>query len=434
MRPLQEERVREARARRSTAALEALAGKRPAPKDFAGALRRRDGGPVRLIAEVKKASPSAGSIREGDPLFFARAMAGGGAAAISVLTEERYFKGSLDDLARIAAGVPVPVMRKDFLVDPYQLLEARAAGASAALLIVAMLSDAELATMLREAAALGLAALVEVHDRPELERALAAGAGIVGINNRNLQTLKVDTETTYALRALVPAGTIVVSESGQRTRADLDRLAAAGVDAVLIGEAIMRAEDVEGKVRELLGHDGEPLSRGGDAEAAERRRHGRERRVTSRSRSAASRTWRTPAPRRTPAPTSWGSSSRPVRAASTRQVARGFWPELPRGVPTVAVFRDQTLEEVERVLRLVRPDFLQFHGCERPAFCRVFERPVIRALPARVPADLALADGLRRRRRVLPRRPAQGGRRHPPGGRRARGGATCRSRCCSPAA
>ena len=254
MRPLQEERVREARARRSTAALEALAGKRPAPKDFAGALRRPDGGPVRLIAEVKQASPSAGSIREGDPLFFARAMAGGGAAAISVLTEERYFGGSLDDLARIAAGVPVPVMRKDFLVDPYQLLEARAAGASAALLIVAHAlrrgagDDAP-----RGGGARTRGALVEVHDRPELERALAAGAGIVGINNRNLQTLKVDTETTYALRALVPAGTIVVSESGQRTRADLDRLAAAGVDAVLIGEAIMRAEDVEGKVRELLG-------------------------------------------------------------------------------------------------------------------------------------------------------------------------------------
>jgi indole-3-glycerol phosphate synthase len=252
MRPLQEARVREARARRSVAALEALAGKRPAPKDFAGALRR-GAGPVRLIAEVKKASPSAGTIREGDPLFFARAMAGGGAAAISVLTEERFFGGSLDDLARVAAGVPVPVMRKDFLVDPYQLLEARAAGASAALLIVAMLSDAELAAMLGEAAGLGLGALVEVHDRPELERALAAGAGIVGINNRNLKTLQVDTETTFALRPLVPAGTIVVSESGQRTRADLERLADAGVDAALIGEAIMRAQDVEGKVRELLG-------------------------------------------------------------------------------------------------------------------------------------------------------------------------------------
>jgi indole-3-glycerol phosphate synthase len=253
MRPLQEERVRVAKDRRPASILEALAGKRPAPKDFAGVLRRRGGDPLRLIAEVKKASPSAGSIREGDPLFFARAMAGGGASAISVLTEERYFKGSLDDLARVAAGVPVPVMRKDFLVDPYQLLEARAAGASAALLIVAMLSDAELAAMLRGAAGLGLAALVEVHDRPELERALSAGAAIVGINNRNLRTLKVDTETTFALRALVPPGTVVVSESGQRTRADLDRLAAAGVDAVLIGEAIMRAEDVEGKVRGLLG-------------------------------------------------------------------------------------------------------------------------------------------------------------------------------------
>lgn len=253
MRPLQQERVRAARERRSVVSLEALAGKRSAPKDFTGALRRSAGAPLRLIAEVKKASPSVGAIREGDPLFFARAMAGGGAAAISVLTEERYFKGSLDDLARIAAGVPVPVMRKDFLVDPYQLLEARAAGASAALLIVAMLSDAELASMLREAAALGLGTLVEVHDRHELERALAAGAGVVGINNRNLQTLRVDTATTYALRALVPPGTVVVSESGQRTRADLERLAAAGVDAALIGEALMRSEDVEGKVRELLG-------------------------------------------------------------------------------------------------------------------------------------------------------------------------------------
>jgi indole-3-glycerol phosphate synthase len=253
MRPLQEQRVREAKSRRSAAALAALAGKRPAPKDFAAALRRGPGGGVRLIAEVKKASPSAGPIREGDPLFFARAMAGGGAAAISVLTEERHFGGSLDDLARVAAGVPVPVLRKDFLVDPYQLLEARAAGASAALLIVALLSDAELTVLLREAAALGLGALVEVHDAPELERALAAGAAIVGINNRNLKTLKVDVETTYALRPHIPAGTVVVSESGQRTRADLERLAAAGIDAVLVGEALMRAEDVEGKVRELLG-------------------------------------------------------------------------------------------------------------------------------------------------------------------------------------
>lgn len=253
MRPLQQERVRESRARRSTAALEALIGKRSAPKDFAAALQRPAGGQVRLIAEVKKASPSAGSIRDGDPLFFARAMAGGGAAAISVLTEESFFRGTLADLSRIAAGVPVPVLRKDFLVDPYQLIEARAAGAAAALLIVAMLSDVELATMLREAAALGLAALVEVHDRPELERALAAGARIIGINNRNLRTLKVDTETTYALRALVPPSTLVVSESGQRTRADLDRLAGAGIDAVLVGEAIMRAADVERKVRELLG-------------------------------------------------------------------------------------------------------------------------------------------------------------------------------------
>ena len=269
MRPLQQERVRAARARRSAAALEALAGKRPAPKDFVAALRRQGEGPVRLIAEVKKASPSAGPIRAGDPLFFARAMAGVGAAAISVLTEARHFGGSLDDLARVAAGVPVPVLRKDFLVDPYQLLEARAHGASAALLIVALLSDAELGALVREAAALGLAALVEVHDAPELERALAAGASIVGVNNRNLKTLQVDVETTYALRPRVPEGAIVVSESGQRSRADLERLAAAGVDAVLIGEAIMRAEDVEGKVRELLGTTVNPFL---EAEFDKRRR------------------------------------------------------------------------------------------------------------------------------------------------------------------
>jgi indole-3-glycerol phosphate synthase len=253
MRPLQESVVRERRAKRSTAALEAIVGRRPAPPPFAEALRRGPGEPVRLIAEVKKASPSAGAIREGDPLFLARAMAGGGASAISVLTEERFFKGALDDLARVAAGVPVPVMRKDFLVDPYQLLEARAAGAAAALLIVAMLTPAELRAMLREAAAFGLGTLVEVHDERDLDGALEAGAPVIGVNNRNLASLTVDTETTYALRARIPAGTIVVSESGHRTREDLARLAAASVDAVLIGEAIMRAADVEGKVRELLG-------------------------------------------------------------------------------------------------------------------------------------------------------------------------------------
>jgi len=261
MRLLQEGLVRERRTRRSAAALEAVASRRPAPPDFAAALRRGPGDPLRLIAEVKKASPSAGPIREGDPLFLARAMAGGGAAAISVLTEERHFGGSLDDLARVAAGVPVPVMRKDFLVDPYQLLEARAAGAAAALLIVAMLAPEELRLMLREAAALGLAALVEAHDRADVEGALAAGATIVGINNRNLATLRVDTETTHLLRGAVPPGTILVSESGHRTRADLERLAASGVDAVLVGEAIMRADDVEARVRELLGTTENPFLR-----------------------------------------------------------------------------------------------------------------------------------------------------------------------------
>ena len=258
MRALQEEVVRERKERRSAAALEAIIARRPAPRDFAAALRRPPNGRIRLIAEIKKASPSAGPIREGDPLFLARGLAAGGASAISVLTEERHFQGSLDDLARVAAGVPVPVMRKDFLVDPYQLLEARAAGAAAALLIVALLGLDGLRKMLRAARAVGLAALVEVHDRRDLEIALTAQADLIGINNRNLATLQDDTDTTYALRGLVPPGTVVVSESGHRTREDLDRLETAEVDAVLIGEAIMRAEDVEGKVRELLGITGNP--------------------------------------------------------------------------------------------------------------------------------------------------------------------------------
>lgn len=159
----------------------------------------------------------------------------------------------MQDLGRVAGKVPAPVMRKDFIVDTYQLLEARAAGASACLLIVAMLSKAELGQLLKDAAGLGLAVLVEAHDRRDLEVAIEAGADIIGINNRNLATLKVDTGTTMELMGVVPEGKIVVSESGHRTRADIELLEDAGVDAVLIGEAIMRSENVGAKVRELLG-------------------------------------------------------------------------------------------------------------------------------------------------------------------------------------
>lgn len=256
MRLLKEEEVRLRLANRPSSSLERLAMEKEAPPDFAAALRLPSGGKVRLIAEMKKASPSAGVIREAfEPLYLARRVVQEGASAVSVLTEEEFFQGSLQDLARVAGGVPAPVMRKDFIIDTYQLLESRVAGAAACLLIVAMLTPVKLERLLRDARDLGLAALVEIHDRAELETALAAGAEIIGINNRNLKTLEVDTATTMELKEDVPTGRIVVSESGHRTRSDLQALEAGGVDAVLIGEAIMRADDVGVKVRELLGKE-----------------------------------------------------------------------------------------------------------------------------------------------------------------------------------
>jgi indole-3-glycerol phosphate synthase len=254
MRALKEEEVRLRLARRSAAGMEKLAAGKKAPPDFTAALQLPSGGKVRLIAEMKRASPSAGVIREGfEPLYLARKVVQAGASAVSVLTEEKFFQGSLQDLARVATGVPAPVMRKDFIVDTYQLLEARVAGAAACLLIVAMVSPAELRRLMKDTADLGMAALVETHDRRDVETALEAGARIIGINNRNLKTLRVDTGTTLELKELIPGDRVIVSESGYRSRADLRVLEEAGVQAVLIGEGIMRADDVGEKVRELLG-------------------------------------------------------------------------------------------------------------------------------------------------------------------------------------
>jgi indole-3-glycerol phosphate synthase len=258
MRRRQEELVRRRLSSRSAASMEKVALNKEAPPDFAAALAMPSRGRVRLIVEMKKASPSAGVIREGfEPLYLARRAVQAGASAISVLTEEEFFQGSLQDLSRVAAGVPAPVMRKDFIVDTYQLLEARAAGAAACLLIAAMLEPPQLRRLMKDAADLGMDTLVETHDRHDIDSALEAEAGIIGINNRDLKTLKVDRGTTLELKAFVPDDRIVVSESGHRTRADLVALEGAGVEAVLIGEAIMRAEDVGAKVRELLGEAGE---------------------------------------------------------------------------------------------------------------------------------------------------------------------------------
>jgi indole-3-glycerol phosphate synthase len=206
-----------------------------------------------IIAEVKKASPSRGVIRQDcHHVDIARAYARHGAAAISVLTEAKYFQGSLDYLREIRAHVTLPLLRKDFLFDPYQLYEARAQGADAVLLIAAILADGELGELLALVASLDLDALVEVHDQNELERALACGATLVGTNNRNLRTFHTTLETTETLVRLVPAGVTVVSESGFSQRTQLEKLERLGVRAFLIGETLMAAPDPGEKLVELL--------------------------------------------------------------------------------------------------------------------------------------------------------------------------------------
>jgi indole-3-glycerol phosphate synthase len=215
---------------------------------------------ISLIAEHKRRSPSAGEIRRGATVTeIVQAYERGGAAAVSILTEEHHFGGTLDDLREARAASALPILRKDFVVDPYQVYESAVAGADAILLIVTALNENDLALLHREALGLDLDVLVEVHDEDELERALQiVDADVIGINNRDLVDFSVDVERTYELLSDVPAGKTVVSESGFHIREQLDDLERVGVDAVLIGESLMRAADIEAACRELSGLDGEP--------------------------------------------------------------------------------------------------------------------------------------------------------------------------------
>jgi indole-3-glycerol phosphate synthase len=209
---------------------------------------------IRLIAEVKQASPSRGLLSPNlNPTKLAQTYVEGGAAAISVLTEANYFMGSNEHLAAIKEVVALPLLRKDFIFDPYQVYESRAYGADALLLITAILSQGQLEDLVSLSRALGLSCLVEVHNEDEVERAVLSEAEIIGINNRDLNTFAVDINTTRRLRPLVPEGKIVVSESGIRSRKDMEKLRKSGVDAVLIGEALVTAGDVQAKMKELLG-------------------------------------------------------------------------------------------------------------------------------------------------------------------------------------
>jgi indole-3-glycerol phosphate synthase len=224
--------------------------RRKAPLDFALAL---SGGNTRLIAEVKRASPSRGLLcRNFDPVELAKTYAQGGAAAISVLTEANYFQGSIEHLAAIREEVKLPLLRKDFIFDQYQIYESGAYGADALLLIVAILSQGQLEELLSLSRSLGLSCLVEVHNEDEVERALLSGAKIIGINNRDLNTFKVDINTTRRLRPLVPQDRIVVSESGISRREDIKKLKGWGVNAVLVGEALVTAGDTLTRMREII--------------------------------------------------------------------------------------------------------------------------------------------------------------------------------------
>ncbi len=231
--------------------LERRAAAAPAAPAFARTLAGRT---VGVIAEVKRRSPSAGTIRADlDPVAHAQGYARGGAAAISVLTDELHFGGSLDDLARVAGAVQVPVLRKDFILDELQLLEARAAGASGVLLIVRALAPDRLRALAGAALGQGLGILVEVHSAAELELALGVGPTAVGVNSRDLATFTVDLERAEGLVAQVPASVPAIAESGIETRADVERLAAAGADLVLVGTSVARTSDPEAAVRALTG-------------------------------------------------------------------------------------------------------------------------------------------------------------------------------------
>ena len=231
----------------------------PAPRDFLAALRASCRKPA-VIAEVKKASPSKGVIREDfDPEAIARGYAAGGASCLSVLTDKQFFQGGFDVLVQVRQVVELPLLCKDFILSPYQLYQARAAGADAALLIAAILTDVDMAYLLKVAKALGLAVLVEVHDAAELERVLALdGVQLIGINNRDLATFHTDLATTEQLTArygeqIRAKGCLLVSESGLVTRDDLDRVQSAGADAVLVGESLMRQPDVTAALETLIG-------------------------------------------------------------------------------------------------------------------------------------------------------------------------------------
>jgi len=237
------------RAAVSPAEMRERAAAAPPVRAFGAAIT---GPPVRVIAEVKRASPSQGTIRpDADPVAMAHVYEQAGAAAVSVLTDRRYFHGSADDLRAVRAAIGLPVLRKDFVVDPYQVYEARAMGADAVLLIAGTVPREVLAFLGQLAADQGMTPLYEVHTAEQVDEALAAAAGVIGINNRDLRTLAVDLDVTFRLRPRIPAGLVVISESGIESPADVARVCRAGIDAILVGTALMASPDPAAHLRSL---------------------------------------------------------------------------------------------------------------------------------------------------------------------------------------
>ena len=244
--------IASAKAVRPEEELRAALADAPEVREFFGSLAAD--GPIKLIAEVKKASPSAGLIRaDFDPVEIATTYQRYGASCISVLTDETYFQGSLDYLRKIRAVVDIPVLRKDFILDTYQLLEARVAGADAVLLIAECLDDCNLRKLFNETIALGMTPLVELYEPDNLSRVLEAGATLIGVNNRNLHTFEVDLHHAIRLRSQIPSDCLLVGESGITTSADVTLLASAGIDAILVGESLMRPPDIGAAITQLLG-------------------------------------------------------------------------------------------------------------------------------------------------------------------------------------
>ena len=246
--------VEQRRAATSRQEIERLAAAGGSVRDFAEAFRRPPAAGIHLLAEIKHASPSAGVICPvGDFPAIAKAYEAGGAAAISVLTDARYFQGSLDHMIAVREAVTVPVLRKEFIIDEYQVFESRAAGADAILLMTQILRDDELARLLRLTRELGMSALVEGHSEDEIRRAAACGARVIGINNRDLRTFKTDLHTTERRITLIPPDRIVISQSAIKTRDDVLLIQRWGARAIQVGETLMRSGDIRAKIRELLG-------------------------------------------------------------------------------------------------------------------------------------------------------------------------------------